>query len=385
MALGHDHDRPTALFDSIHGTEPLGGGQRRTLQVVKLAQRAGFDVAHVSTLNLPGFRNRVYNGLAAAFRCRLPVRPSLEVLRELGIAVLAYRHQLQEAHDPRLVLWETTRDAGMVAPMVASQHGVAVVAFPQNLESLVPGQTDRVTGSVSVTKALEIEVKQLAKADLVVCISREEQWLLNAFGIAADYLPYFPPAEIESGLLAVRRMRLDVSPRRLLVLGSAGNPPSREGLLQLIQRLLRLRGKFPHEIHVAGNETHVLRQQLDVGSIKLHGRLESNRLYELMASCEVAIVFQTRGSGALTRIPELLLAGLPVICNPHAARSAQHYDGVEIFDTDEEFVSLLNTRASIPRAPSRPVQAEERLIKRLRELGGLSNANSGEMALRACS
>ena len=95
MALGHDHDRPTALFDSIHGTELLGGGQRRTLQIVKLAQRAGFDVAHVSLLNLPGFRNRVYNGLAAAFRCRLPVRPSLEVLREFGIAVLAYRHQLQ--------------------------------------------------------------------------------------------------------------------------------------------------------------------------------------------------------------------------------------------------------------------------------------------------
>ena len=116
------HDRPTALFDSIHGTEPLGGGQRRTLQVVKLAQRAGFDVAHVSLLNLPGFRNRVYNGLAAAFRCRLPVRPSLEVLRELGIAVLAYRHQLQEAHDPRLILWETTRDAGMVVPMVASRY-----------------------------------------------------------------------------------------------------------------------------------------------------------------------------------------------------------------------------------------------------------------------
>jgi len=106
MALSHDHDRPTALFDSIHGTEPLGGGQRRTLQVVTLAQRAGFDVAHVSMLSLPGFRNRVFNGLAATFRCRLSVRPSLEVLRELGIAVLGYRHQLQKAHDPRLVLWE---------------------------------------------------------------------------------------------------------------------------------------------------------------------------------------------------------------------------------------------------------------------------------------
>ena len=119
--------------------------------------------------------------------------------------------------------------------------------------------------------------------------------------------------------------------------------------------------------------------------IKIHGRLEAAELCDLLASSEKAVVFQTRGSGALTRIPELLLAGLPVICNPHAARSAQHYDGVEIFDTDEELVSLLNTRAPIPRPPDKPVQAEERLSKRLRELGGLSHAGTGEMALLACS
>ena len=179
-------------------------------------------------------------------------------------------------------------------------------------------------------------------------------------------------------------MKLDVSPRRLLVLGSAVNPPSREGLLQLIQRLLRLRGNFPHEIHVAGNETHVLRQHsmLDRSSSTA---ASSRTDYTSDGLFRGGHRFSDPGSGALTRIPELLLAGLPVICNPHAARSAQHYDGVEIFDTDEELVSLLNPRASIPSAPSRPVQAEERLIKRLRELGGLSNANNGEMSFRACS
>ena len=382
--MRHDHDRPTALFDSIHGIEPLGGGQRRTIQVVDLARRAGFDVAHVSMLNRPEFRNRVYQGLAATFHCRLPVRPSLDVLRELGIAVLSYRRQLQETHDPRLVLWETTRDRGIVAPMVARQYGVAVVAFPQNLESLVRDLPDRVIGSHPVAKALDIEVKQLANADLVVCISQEEQWLLNAFGIAADFLPYFPTAEIESALLAVRRTKSDVTPRRLLVLGSAGNPPSREGLVRLVQRLVRLRGRFPHEIHVAGNDTDVLRPQFDP-RVRVHGRLDLAPLSELMASSEKAVVFQTRGSGALTRIPELLLAGLPVICNPHAARSAQQYDGVAIFDTDEELVSLLNARAPMPCPPDRPVQAEERLLKRLRELGGLSHTGAEEMALLACS
>jgi len=268
--------------------------------------------------------------------------------------------------------------------MVARHYGVTVAAFPQNLESLVPEMPDRVTGSRSVAKALDIEVKQLANADLVACISQEEQWLLNAFGIAADFLPYFPTTEIESALLAVRRAKFDVTPRRLLVLGSAGNPPSREGLARLIQRLVRLRGRFPHEVHVAGNDTDVLRQQTDP-RVRIHGRLELAQLSDLMASSEKAVVFQSRGSGALTRIPELLLAGLPVICNPHAARSAQQYDGVRIFDTDEELVSLLNARVPIPRPPDRPVQAEERLIKRLRELGGLSNARTGEMALLACS
>ena len=213
--MRHYHDRPTALFDSIHGIEPLGGGQRRTLQVVTLAQRAGFDVAHVSILNRPEFRNRVCQGFAASFHCRLPVRPSLEALRELGIAVLSYRRQLQEAHDPRLVLWETTRDGGIVAPMVARRHGLAVVAFPQNLESLVPDQADRVTGGHSVAKGLSIEVKQLANADLVVCISQEEQWLLNAFGITADF-SLFPDRGNRVRALAVRQgsptLRPDASP-----------------------------------------------------------------------------------------------------------------------------------------------------------------------------
>jgi hypothetical protein len=385
MASSPDQDRPTALFDSIHGTELIGGGQRRTLQIITLAQRAGFDVAHVSVANQPGFRNRVYTGIAATVRCRLPVRPSVDVLRELGTAVLAYRHHLEEAHDPRVVLWEMTRDGGMVLPTIAGEYGVAVVACPQNLESLVPGQTDRVLGSRSIPKALEIELTQLARADLVICISREEQWLLNAFGIAADFLPYFPTPEIEFGLLAVRRMRLDVTPKRVLVLGSAGNPPVREGLLQLLQRLLRLRGRFPHEVHLAGNDTHQLRQQLDLGSITVHGAVAMNRLHELMASSDAAIVFQARGSGALTRIPELLLAGVRVISNAHAARSAQHYDGVEIFETDEELVSLLNRRTPIPTAPSRPVQAEERLIQRLRGLGQVSTATGGATALQRCS
>jgi len=380
----HIHERPTALFDSMHGIEPLGGGQRRTLQVVTLAQRAGFDVAHVPIANRPEFRNRVCLGFAASFHCRLPVRPSLEALRELGIAVLSYRRQLQEAHDPRVVLWETTRDGSIVAPLVARQHGVAVVAFPQNLESLVPDQTDRITGGHSVAKALNIEMKQLANADLVVCISQEEQWLLTAFGITADFLPYFPITQIESELLAVRQAKSDETPRRLLVLGSAGNPPSREGLVQLIQRFVRLRGRFPHEVHVAGNDTDFLRQHVDNRTIKVRGRLDLADLRDLMASSEKAVVFQTRGSGALTRIPELLLAGLPVICNAHAARSAQHYDGVDIFDTDDELVSLLNTRVPIPRPPGKPVRAEDRLIKRLRELGRLSHTGT-EMALLACS
>jgi hypothetical protein len=104
-----------------------------------------------------------------------------------------------------------------------------------------------------------------------------------------------------------------------------------------------------------------------------------------MASSEKAVVFQTRGSGALTRIPELLLAGLPVICNPHAARSAQQYDGVEIFDTDEELVSLLNARAPMPVPPDRPVQAEERLLNGCVNLADCHTLGPEEMALLACS
>ena len=81
---------------------------RRTLQVVNLAQRAGFDVAHVSMLNRPGFRNRVYQGLAARpvrYRSGLRWRfcESL-ALRSWRIGVNSRNTRSASGK------WETTRD-----------------------------------------------------------------------------------------------------------------------------------------------------------------------------------------------------------------------------------------------------------------------------------
>ena len=45
------------------------------------------------------------------------------------------------------------------------------------------------------------------------------------------------------------------------------------------------------------------------------------------------------GGGALTKIPECLIAGVPVFCNEIAARTYQDYDGVIIYHKPEEIVS----------------------------------------------
>jgi hypothetical protein len=53
----------------------------------------------------------------------------------------------------------------------------------------------------------------------------------------------------------------------------------------------------------------------------------------------------------LTKIPELLAAGVPVIINSHAARSHHNLPGILEFATFEQLGQQLETAAQIDRFP----------------------------------
>lgn len=271
---------------------------------------------------------------------------------------------LDDLSDVRAFLWERTQRHGGVA--AARHRGIPTVALCHNLESLVPSE-DLMYSIGGLHERFRAECDQLARADARVVISERDQWLLRLFGIDSTVLPYHPPRERLLELEQIRRARaLRRTPqRRLMIMGSAHYPPTYEGMRYLIETITRsglLCGDMA--VDVLGFGSHRLQPICQSPGIDFHGAVDKLHLYELMKDTAAAVVYQHSGSGALTRIPEYLAAGIPVLANPTAARNYEHLPGVALFRDDEELIErvrALDAGQNIEAAPQ-PVRAEQRFM-----------------------
>jgi hypothetical protein len=74
------------------------------------------------------------------------------------------------------------------------------------------------------------------------------------------------------------------------------------------------------------------------------------------------LIYQEAGVGALTRIPEMLIAGILVIANSNTCRSAYNYDGIYCYDDDYELIKLMKSKLDLPKVLPSPIEAERRFI-----------------------
>jgi hypothetical protein len=355
------------LIDTIHLDAPNGGGRRRSTQLCELARRAGCEPSVVSLAASGARRGRVTAALAFAARKGMPLQPTLKAARNFGGAIQCYTEALLKHQGCKVILRERTSGVGQALSWLAREFGYRSFALPENIESLVPDQYDDIAFPAAGLGALRNELRQFRLDHAVSCISREEQWLLNVSGIDAGFLPYYPIPPWEEELLELRRTRRP-SRNRFLLLGSAGNPPVRQGMLELLRLASPIAGRCGAEIHVAGNETEQFAAH-DLGpGVILHGTVTSAALSDLMRNCCAALVYQRQGCGALTKVPEFLIAGIPVIGNANALRSAHHLDGVYEFSRVEELESLVQADLPAPATPPRPAAEEARFIHTLRSL-----------------
>ena len=234
-------------------------------------------------------------------------------------------------------IWENTGPANYSHPYLMKETGAKVIAFPHNLESLVPGQRDVQTGKMS-PDWLADEIERLKFCDKVFAISEEESWLLRQHGINASYFPYYPTKAAEAYLLNIREKRERRTPnerRKYLLLGSATNPPTRDGMQKLIDEAAGRDIDF--DICVAGYQT----ESLTIPSsenVNFLGTLSNEELNEWLTIADAMLIYQPPTSGALTRIAEMLVSGVPVFANFDAARSYHRTaDVVEYRDFDDLF------------------------------------------------
>jgi hypothetical protein len=349
------------------------GGGRRSAQIEEILRR--HDIAWIDAFENPPPTRRQLLWTALKLRFTAPaikMRAQRGLIRYLAGDYLRHQWYFAQRPETRVFLVEECTDYARLR--AAREAGVGVVCLPHNLEvwqQTVP--RDFYSGE-PLPQALHREAQFAALGDVVFCLSREEQWFLTNHGAKTDFLPYFPSVGEVRRLTRIRNSRLEHPPSgyEFFTVTTGANAKNREGVAALAEVIEQLPNDASFHLHVGGHALEELRPRFASKRCTFHGALTDDQLDALMLRCQAAIVFQPAGVGALTRIPELLCAGIPVLANPHAARSAYHLTGVHLFHDPAELLALARRSLEPPPMPSPDTAAEERLvgwIQRLHERG----------------
>jgi hypothetical protein len=118
---------------------------------------------------------------------------------------------------------------------------------------------------------------------------------------------------------------------------------------------------------MAGFGSEDFQSEIEAETVKVYGTVSSLELGRLLAGARALLMYQESATGVLTRIPEALLAGVPIIGNSIACRSALGFSGIHLFDGPSELADLLNTDLPDPAIPPRDYALESAFVKRLTE------------------
>jgi hypothetical protein len=364
------------LHHTIYSPNPFGhGGEKRTAQLIEI-----FDEVHAERVELKLNDTKGKNSYFSFFKSFVTIISTYQIFRFKSVRIfLRFLKRLTLEYKiireffgtgDKLFVWESTKDMYYYLPRLAKDNNKRVVALPHNLESLVPDQKSYLTGELP-PNGYSAEIHALKHCDAVFCISREETLLLKLFGVHAFYLPYYPTKEVEEYLLTIRRkreLRAVGKVKQILLMGSAINPPTRLGMESRIA-FFNQNNPTNAELRVMGYGTDVLKDFIDESKcIKLLGELSIDDLETELLNADALLIHQPATSGALTRIVEMLLAGIPVLVNEDSARSYFGADGVLIYDNDGQLLDYLSqSNFKVPTLPEKPKFQVEQFKEKIRE------------------
>jgi len=354
-------DKEIIYFSRCENNPSGNGGDKRVAQICEILEQ--FDYDFVSTCNPPAtipqkLHDLLYNpsGYFQKKRSRLyklrNTYSNYYKWSEFFRDPLLNWHMLSKlfieslTKEPNLLFID---DPVLLAPVVfyAKSKGIPIVAFCQNIETLSREQVD----FSCQREMFNYELDLIAMCDLVVTISTEETYLLRNFGMDPVYLPYFPLKHTMDRLEEVRKRRQGCIKSDFLLLGTVYNLPTLAGMKRIIAAIIQDNILLYDRLIVAGYGTKQLLSYMDDSCIEVRGEVTDDELDEIMTETKGCIVYQENGSGALTKIPELLIAGVPVIINSHAARSHHNLPGIFEFTSLEQLGLQLEAAAEIDRFP----------------------------------
>jgi hypothetical protein len=219
------------------------------------------------------------------------------------------------------------------------QLGIPTVSVCQNLESLDVGRFDwRKRGAVyRVTTDLGNELRLLGRCAERLSMSKVEVGFLGGLGLECQYYPYVPVGPIRASLSAIRmrRARGAIEPGLVALLGSAAHGVTFDSMKWFVEAASE--HGLPEGVRVvaAGTDTDKLLAGREmVPGLTLRGWIGQPELDDLLARAVVAVIPQRSGFGALTRLPELACAGVPVISFSHPVHAVNPPPGLRIVAPD---------------------------------------------------
>jgi len=361
--LRHSHFSPDAWGD---------GGSKRTAQISEILARYVVEEEFYEPDITEIFQKKyaVLEGLKLLNQHKIQSSLNKTALTQLGFNYYK-RQKTMEFYKAtqHLLLWESSRQQNYLMSYAAKDMGIKVIGLPHNLESLVAGQKSDFTGKMA-PYWFEEELQSLRQCDSIFTISREEQYLLKLFGLKAEFLPYYPTLEVTEFLLKIRQRReTEKKEKIVLLLGTAGNKPTFDGMLNRINFFHKHLKNKGLKLIVAGYLTENLATHLPgKDQIFLEGTVSNEKLSELMSTCSFCWIHQNISTGSLTKIPELMIAGVPVLLNSDAARNFHNLPGIRVYEHDEDCADLLLSELPIPEMPERPIVHEKILIADIKRL-----------------
>lgn len=361
--LRHSHFSPDAWGD---------GGSKRTAQISEILARYVVEEEFYEPDITEIFQKKyaVLEGLKLLNQHKIQSSLNKTALTQLGFNYYK-RQKTMEFYKAtqHLLLWESSRQQNYLMSYAAKDMGIKVIGLPHNLESLVAGQQSDFTGKMA-PYWFEEELQSLRQCDSIFTISREEQYLLKLFGLKAEFLPYYPTLEVTEFLLKIRQRReTEKKEKIVLLLGTAGNKPTFDGMLNRINFFHKHLKNKGLKLIVAGYLTENLATHLPgKDQIFLEGTVSNEKLSELMSTCSFCWIHQNISTGSLTKIPELMIAGVPVLLNSDAARNFHNLPGIRVYEHDEDCADLLLSELPIPEMPERPIVHEKILIADIKRL-----------------
>jgi glycosyltransferase involved in cell wall biosynthesis len=340
------------------------GGHHRYQQLRELVSAAGLPIAgeiaasHRGDLARATAARTLLAGLAHLPFAGCGWTASPQGLFRIGAAALAVRRLERRA----VFLWAPSYGAHLVLGPLARRRGSRVIALIHNIESLVPNQPCPIRPSQS--NWLDLEIACLSNADVVFCHSRWDQWFLRMRGLEAHLLPYYPTHARCEWLRRIRERRLQ-GPigDSIVVLGNADNPPTRLGMLEQLRIVGQHATGLRHiAIHVCGDGTTRLQSAKLAPNVQIHGYVHEDVLAQHLATAKAVWFHQPATTGVVTRIVDMLIAGVPVLANAFASRSQEALDGVHTYDLDAAVPALMRSRLATPDVPAPPDLFAQRFV-----------------------